>query len=290
MRRIAALWDTFWFEASFSARILAFLRITFSLIVLYHMRTHPLVTAPFFGGTESSYFADGFYSPYFNFLAPPPYAVFLFLSQCLHVALLLALAGFLTSISLLVSAGISLYLFMLNKIHYHNHFYSTILVLFLLGFSPCAKVWSIDARLKGGQAPSRVHSWAVRLLQVTVSLMYLASAASKTIPSWLSGKNLEMLSEYGVTYYRGAFAILKIVPFMWQAIAVVGVEYFLAVGLWCPKLRRWAIVTGILFHICLGATMSIGTFSWQMAALYLVFLRSGDQFPDPVPSDQKGTR
>jgi hypothetical protein len=118
----------------------------------------------------------------------------------------------------------------------------------------------------------QVTAWAARLLQVTVSLIYLGSAASKTNPVWWSGELLRIYAEAESVVPLAWLGGLNDAPFAWQARAALAVEYFLAVGLWWPATRVAAAAIGVLFHVYMDATMSIASFSWQMLLMYPLFL------------------
>src|SRR5258707_9292956 len=71
---------------------------------------------------------------------------------------------------------------------YHPHPYLLYLTAFLLAFSPCDRSWARGRRL----APERRGPlWAVRLLQLQLSIIYIASGGSKLLDAdWRSGRVL----------------------------------------------------------------------------------------------------
>ena len=268
-------WNDFWFGALYSPVTLALLRIALCLILLSHVTGSAGPGSPFWRGPEASYFANGFYSPYVQWLLPPPYVVFIWVSRLCVVFTAMALFGVWTSLSLFMAAGLACYQFFLSRFFYTNNLYSLMLGVFLCGFMPCGKALSVDAwmdRRRGQQPPEVVVSWAARLLQVLVSLIYLGSATSKLTPAWLSGDLVETFYTYGGMSATGWLGFIERIPFAWQARAAVATEYCLAVGLWVPRWRWLVLTIGIGFHIFMDVTMSISAFSWQMSAFYLVFL------------------
>ena len=282
--RLTERWNAFWF-VPFSTRLLAFFRIVLCLLILLEVARSGMM-ASFLSGNESRYFANGFYAPYFSFLRPPSYPVYLVLTRIFIFCAFTAMIGFFTRASFFLTAGVFFYLFFLNKFFFQNHFYSLGLVLFLSTFMPCAETWSCDARLKqfknGGNPPDFVISWAARLVQVTVSIMYLASATSKLTPAWISGGVFKIFYENGVLDPGKAFALIGRIPYAWQAVLALATEYFLAFGLWWRKTRFLAFVVGIFFHTFLNFSMEIGQFSFQIFAYYLLFL-------NPLPRNMKQT-
>jgi hypothetical protein len=271
MRALAAKWNTFWFEASFLAWQLAAVRIIFTWILQNHLLDTE-IAAPPFGDWKYPYLTERFYSPFFDFIPLPSYPVFVGLSRLLYFFCLMAMIGLWTRFSMLISSGILFYLFMLNKIAYLNYFYSMVIVLFLLAFTPCGEKFSVDALISRRARQRVVFSWAARLLQVTVSVIYLATATSKTIPSWMSGEIMGALIEFRhvrIPEWMSWARIFLPVTLAWGTLLI---EYYLAFALWFSATRFWALIAGALFHLILDATMSIGSFSWQMMALYIFFL------------------
>ena len=265
-------WNNFWF-APFSPKILALFRIGLCTIVFSEVSRNPLVSS-FLSGNEARYFANRFYSSYVSFLPPPPYWLFLAAARLLFVFAFAGLIGLFTRESLLVTAALFFYLFFLNKFFYLNHFYSLGQALFLCALMPCAEVWSVDAWRKRGRAgrpPETVLSWAARLMQVMVSIIYIGSATSKLYPEWLSGESLKMLYEYRAINPPKIFALIASLPFRWQAWLTIVTEYFLALGLWLPPILLPVLAGGLLFHIYMNSAMGIGQFSFQMFVYYLLF-------------------
>ena len=143
------------------------------------------IVSSFMSGNPARYFGNGFYAPYFSFLPAPPHWIFVTTARMLFFFSFLSLIGLFTSVSLRCAVGCFFYLFFLNKFFYLNHFYSLGLALFLCSFMPCAEIWSCDAwmKIKKGQPPPKyVISWAARLMQVMVSVIYIGSATSKVYP------------------------------------------------------------------------------------------------------------
>ena len=48
--------------------------------------------------------------------------------------------------------------------------------------------------------------------------------------------------------------------------------FFIASGLWCKRLRVYALVLGAAIMIGMDTYMSIDTFAYQMIALFFLFL------------------
>ena len=280
MTEMARKWNQFWC-ASYPTKGLAIFRILLCLLLLKHLYHTEMVGLIRMDEAED-YFAAGFYSPYFSWLLPPSYEVFIWIGRACFLFASFALIGFLTQISLFAAGVVFLYLFLLNKFFYYNHLYSLILAVFLASLAPVGRAFSVDAvfaRLRGKPRQNVSVSWSLRMMQVIVSVIYLGSAISKTNIPWLSGDAMKTFYEFGHTLSKdGAYVppewlgFLTSIPFSAQALGSLAVEYFLAFGLWIRNLRPWALVLGILFHLYIQITMEVSTFSWQMIVYYLLFL------------------
>jgi hypothetical protein len=277
-----AAWTPFWEDARFSARGLALARIAIgALVIEFALHQRPSFLAS--GQAAGLGFASDVHLAYATGLVPAlsyraMAGLYLIVAGCGALALL----GVITRASLLAASLLLLLALLQDRLAFLNHQHHLIVVTFLLAFVPCAERWSLG-RLWSGAAPStEVTSWAARLLQVMTSFVFLASALSKTKPAWWSGELMiagQMANaDVGV---RGGLAIAAGMasPAVWARLALA-VEYFLAFAWWSPRTRKIAYVVAVAFHLGVESAFMVGTFSWQMAAVYLIFVaerrRPGD--------------
>jgi hypothetical protein len=161
----------------------------------------------------------------------------------------------------------------------HHHTYLLGFATFLLAFTPCGGSYSWDRYLAVQKAwrenrpmpPEEGPLWAMRLLALQVSVIYLASAYNKFHPGFASGERLEAIFMY---WYAGSD--FPAIPgfhtaMMVLAMATVLLELGLAIGLWFSQTRPAAVVMGIGFHLLLYYTLPVATFSLTMILLYLCF-------------------
>ncbi len=264
-------WEDFWF-APFSLKRIAVFRILIGVLFLVEFFTLPIF---FTGMNESNYFAGGFYLPYFSWLKPPPFSVFLTLEGILLVSVFSSILGLFTRFSLLLASGIVFYFFFLNQLFYLNHVYLLGVMLFLTGLSPADRRFSLDSLFfgKGRELNSeRESAWPLRLLQVLLSFVYFASALSKTNAGWWSGETIRLFYEAGNIRFPGFLEFLEKVPFALQGRMTLFTEYFLAFALWPRRTRNLALMVGVVFHSMMDLGMGIGTFSLQVLAIYFLFL------------------
>jgi hypothetical protein len=138
---------------------------------------------------------------------------------------------------------------------------------------PAGECWSLDARRRG---VTRLRApWALRLLQVQVSLLYLFSVTAKLGgDSWQNGTavgkavQLEDLQRFVIPEALATSVTVAAV----LTYGTLLVEAFLIIGLWVAKTRWWAIGAGVAIHLGIEATMLIGWFSLTVIACYLAFV------------------
>ena len=147
-------------------------------------------------------------------------------------------------------------------------------IVLLTTLMPAEPLWRTNQSALSRPAPM----WPVRLMQWQLTLLYGVNAIRKVTPEYLSGEVLRTLS-----MTRGNFiADLShgylplgpwLVPLSMAALAVVVVEFVLAVGWWIPRGRWPTAILGVSFHVFLKLFV-IDIFMLDATAvfLYLVFL------------------
>jgi hypothetical protein len=156
-----------------------------------------------------------------------------------------------------------------------------VVILFCLVWADSGASLSVDAWLARRREPaagapndSDNEIWPLRLIRIQVAFIYLNSGLWKLFgASWRDGTAIYHSMNLNV-FHRVPFAVPP------------GAEWTLTVAtyvtlLWeltfCFMLlhrvtRRVALVTGVLLHMGVWATLEVGPFSWLMIASYLAFL------------------
>jgi hypothetical protein len=217
---------------------------------------------------------------YKSFPSPARLAV----SLCFFTTTTLMLVGYRARLSTVGAALTCLYIFYeLGRSDpglSHHHTAVLTFATCLLALTPCGGSLSVDrwlavrrARLAGfPPPPERGDLWAVKLLCLLVSTIYLGAALSKSNAGWLSGDRFEMLAAH---FYLGTTFTdhqLLEVGLQLLSIYVVALEWCLAFGLWSRRARRWLLPQGLLMHWSFYILLPITTFSLTMVLLYLAFL------------------
>jgi hypothetical protein len=144
---------------------------------------------------------------------------------------------------------------------------------FFVMLMPAGETWSLDARRRGVE---RLRApWALRLLQLQVSALYLFSVWAKVRgDSWNDGTavglalQIEDLQRLAVPEAL-ALSLPLSAALTYGALAV---EAALVVGLWLPRLRYPVMAAGLALHLGIEATLLIGWFSLAVVGSYLAFV------------------
>lgn len=119
--------------------------------------------------------------------------------------------------------------------------------------------------------------WAVTLLQLIVSSVYLTSGGTKLLdPDWRSGLVLwDRVNRYAhLIPFDGLVADVLTTRAFHHVLApaAIAVELFLAVGLWNRRTRLVAVWVAILFHGSIELAASVETFSYSAMAALLIWV------------------
>lgn len=204
------------------------------------------------------------------------------------LALLLLLGAVGMILGLFTRASIALTFFVLLSFHSRNSFIlnsSDIIVrnfLFLLFFSPSGDVLSLDrwiAKMRGlvQGDPVEKSPWALRLMQIQFSVIYIATVLYKMKgPLWADGTAVYFatrLDEFVKIPLDILNSLMVIKLLTWSTLAV---ELALGTLIWIKEFRYWVLLAGIGLHLGIEITMSIPLFEWIMIATMICMVDSGD--------------
>lgn len=156
------------------------------------------------------------------------------------------------------------------------------LCLFFLMFCASGNRASLDAvraARKGTPLATHGHALPVRLLQAQIGAVYYATASWKLIgPTWRSGSALHYALSIPHMFSRPwALAIANSSWLVhlgtWGTLAI---ELAILLAIFSPWRRSaakaWAIAMGLLLHVTIALTMSVGLFTSLMPVTYLALL------------------
>jgi hypothetical protein len=147
----------------------------------------------------------------------------------------------------------------------------------VLMLSPCGAALSLDQARSAGTfwSARECAQWPLRLMQLQMSLIYLASALSKINGSaWPQGTavsyslRLQDLTLLSPPHWVTDSALLMNAA-TWGSLAV---ELSLAFLVWNRRLRPWVLAAGVVMHTIIMVTIAVGFFTVAMFVLYLAFV------------------
>jgi uncharacterized membrane protein YphA (DoxX/SURF4 family) len=245
-----------------------------------------------------AYFGDVFHLPIVPEALVPSRSAFVAIVVIELVFALLILVGRFARPLLLGSAALGIYLLLCDRLSYHNNRYALFLFSFLLAFTPCDRAFVLRGHLAGVVEPGHRMGplWAQRLAQLQLAIIYVASGGSKLLdPDWRDGlvigdrllRSAQMAAAKGVP---PELMQLLSRPEVASAVSKVAIltELFLAVGLFLPKTRFFALWWGVMFHVTIEITSKVELFGWLSITLYALFavpkVRERSLLYDPASS------
>ena len=225
-----------------------------------------------------TYFGDVFHLPMLPEALVPGRAVFTVLTLSEIVLAVFIAVGRFVRPSLLATSAVGIYLLLCDRLAYHNNRYALLLFSLLLAFTPCDRVFAWRRPAKSA-AERRGPLWAARLAQVQMAIIYVASGASKLLDTdWRDGRVIgdRLARATSMAIGKGVSpALMETLsdPTVASALAklAIATELFLAVGLFLPRTRAFALWWGVMFHLTIEVTSQVELFTWLSLAVYALF-------------------
>ncbi len=234
---------------------------------------------------RQGYFADFFFLPMVPASLVPSRTAYELLLGMQAVLAVCAGLGVRPREALLGASSIGLFVLLCDRLQYHNNRYVLLLLGGLLSFTPCDRSFRLARRPAQWHLPEAARvapTFARRLFQCQVSLVYLGSACGKLLDAdWRGGqvlllrfvKTAQICSEHGIALPQPVAQLLASAWFASAAAkAAISTELFIALGAWHPRTRRVALWIGVLFHFWIEVSARVELFSWLMWVSYLAFV------------------
>ena len=116
--------------------------------------------------------------------------------------------------------------------------------------------------------------WAQRMIQIELSLLYLATFWSKTLgPAWVDGTalyyvyRLNEFHRFPMPEFLNNMALIKL-----QTWFTLAAEFSLGALVWIKELRYPVLLLGVFLHLSLEYSLNAPMFQWTILSLYLTFL------------------
>ena len=260
MRRLAAKWELFWFAPE-PAATLAFLRIAVGAVTLAWALAYTPDVATFAGP---------------HGIVPGGTSAYRAVEAGLVVASLCLLVGFRPRIAAAVAFLCLAWLHHVDPWALNSGDALMRDIVFLLALAPAGACLSVDALLsRRGATIPLVSPWALRLVQIQVSVMYLVAAVTKLSGArWRDGTAVSYpLRIPGMVRVQLPDGLVAS-PLMAHVLTwgVLGAELAIGLLVWSRRARPWALGIGVLLHLGLELTLRVGFFSWIVLASYVAFV------------------
>ncbi|MEM7305295.1 MAG: HTTM domain-containing protein [Planctomycetota bacterium] len=255
-------------NAPVDAASLAFFRIAFGVIMVWEVLRFFLA-----GWVDSHYKEPRFLFTYwpFDFVRPWPgwgleahFVVLALAALCVAIGFRYRLAAAVVFLSIT-------YIFLLDKTRYLNHIYLVCLISFLMILVPAPRIWSVDARRRGGASDATVPAWTIALLRFQVGVPYFFGGVAKLNYDWLHGEPLrDWLA--GRTDFPLIGPLFTREPVVWAATyGSLLLDLFVPFLLLSARTRVPAFLAAALFHVMNSRLFGIGIFPWAMIAMTTIF-------------------
>ncbi|MGV9802933.1 HTTM domain-containing protein [Mycobacterium sp. NPDC003449] len=274
---VAGAWNGFWFTPR-PGYTLGLLRIAFGVVALIWALTLLPELFRVFGsdGVLPDYVTGDYQWSLFGWF--PGDTALLIGWVALVVAALAMIAGWHSRIAAL-AVFILMYSFHRRADALINAGDSILVVTSLvLALSRCGAALSLDQRRRTGTfwSAQTLAPWAIRLLQVQLTLIYLVSVQAKLANKpWVEGSAASYAWRTD-----GRWAWLEAPAWLWDSPILVNmvswgtllIELGIAILVWNRRCRPWVLLAGVAMHLSMMLTMNVGYFSIAMFVLYLAFV------------------
>lgn len=264
-------WLRAWSTEVGDASVLGVVRIAIGIFLFLHALRGAQTL------TTVGYFGDYFHAPFLpeKWLASR-FVYTLIVAVELAMALLVTI-GVRARMALFLATMLGAYVLLCDRVQFHHNRWALLCFGFLLAFTPCDRAHVITGAPAG---PGRSGPlWAQRLVQLQLSIIYVASGGSKLLdPDWRDGLVIgDRFARYGhQAIERGVPQ--AVVDFMSRPMvtsglskAAIATELLLAIGLWRKRTRVFALWWGTMFHLTIEVTSKVEIFTWLSLTIYALF-------------------
>ena len=273
-----AAWERFWFRPQ-PTSTLALVRIAFGVVVLgWTLALLPGLFA-WFGGDgilpRQPGGIDGWWGP----LGPAaPDGVLVAAAIALLAASACLVAGYRTRLAaLLVFLGLLAFQRRDPWVFDSGDGLLRVIALYL-ALAPAGAALSLDrarrARERFWEFPARAP-WALRLMQVQLSVIYLATAWTKMRgTTWNDGTAVSYALRVGDLERFPVPHLLtdSVLVANLMTYGTLATELALGVLVWNRRARPWVLGLGLALHLGIDYSMRVGFFTFAMLVLYLAFV------------------
>jgi vitamin K-dependent gamma-carboxylase len=186
------------------------------------------------------------------------------------------------------------YVELIEKALYLNHYYLATLVAGLLTLLPAGRAYSFDAWRKPSTRISHIPAWVLYALRFQVGLVYFFAGLAKLNADWLlEAQPLRIwLSAKSDWPLVGPLLAEPLVAYLAAAASAL-FDLGIVLGLLCERTMAWAVALLLCFHLATGLLFPIGIFPLLMTVLATICFTPGwprRWVTDPGEARSSGTR
>jgi len=248
---------------------LVVLRIAFGTIMLISTVRFVLK-----GWVYDFYIAPKFFFPFYGFewVRPLPAVGMYLLFAVMAVASLFVLIGFLYRISISVFFASFVYVELIDKTYYLNHYYFVSIITFLLLLVPAHRYFSVDVMRKPSLKVTHVPGWTINIFKWQLVFIYFCAGISKLNYDW-------MFNALPLKIWLPANGDMPVIgPLLrqtWVAylFSWFGAVFDISIGflLLNKRTRGVAYIFVVIFHVFTGWLFKIGMFPYIMIFTTVIF-------------------
>ena len=228
------------------------------------------------GWIDELYIHPSYHFGFFSWLTPLEgngmYVIFGLLALC-SLGIIL---GCLYRLSATLYFFLFMYVELLDKTYYLNHYYLVTLLTFWLIWVPAHHWYSVDSKLFPELRSTTCYNWHIMIFKVQLSIVYFFAGLAKVNPDWIfrAQPMATWLPGKHQLPVIGSFMHLKEVAFLFSWIGCV-YDLTIWIFLWIRKTRVLAYIAVLVFHVMTGILFPrIGMFPLIMITSTLIFFSS----------------
>lgn len=275
--RLRAGWERFWFAPQSTAPV-EVVRVAFGLVATAWMLSLIPVLQPFFGpdGIIPDHELTGGAWSLFTLVAGTPLIWVLWIAGLLGAVALTI--GFQTRVAALVVFVVLLSVTRWAPLAFNAGDGLMRIVAFYVLLMPAGSAASVDrwrVDREGMWSFPRHAPWALRLAQIQLSVIYLSTVWEKAGGAlWRDGTAVSYAVRVSEVSRFPVPSVITGSPLLGEVATygTLGAELAIGVLVWNRAARPWVLGLGVLLHLSIELTLTVGFFSAAMMTLYLAFL------------------
>nr|WP_321223303.1 HTTM domain-containing protein [uncultured Psychroserpens sp.] len=251
-----------------NAAPLAVFRIGFGIMMFYS-----IVRFWYHGWIEKLYIDPTFHFKYYGFewvksLGNYNYLLFFFCG----IAALFVAFGFKYRLAIIAFFLSFIYIELIDKTTYLNHYYFISVLSFLMIFLPANAKFSLDNVIRK-KSYNQIPNWTIDSIKLLLGIVYFYAGIAKINSDWLLKAmplKIWLPSKYDLPFFGNN---LMQQEWFHYAMSWSGMLYDLAIPflLLYKRTRKFAFVLVVIFHVFTRVLFSIGMFPYIMIVATLIF-------------------